>query len=123
MRLTAVLLIFFCACNGGTEDKNVDVLVEPMTPEIFESKKWKVKEGKNYPYRAQMLKDLMENQNLRSFNYREIVSLLGKPDKEDNLHLFYRVHQKSIKFFTLHTKTMVIKFEQDSTVNWIKIHG
>lgn len=107
-------LFLFTACN---ED------IAPAQEAIsFDEEKWKTKEGKDYPFREEMLGDLMENQGLRQLKRDEILELLGEPTRIDTNYVFYRIEQKRIGLFPLHTTTMVIQFAQDSTVNWIKVH-
>jgi hypothetical protein len=59
---------------------------------------------------------------LDSLRKDEILDLLGQPDKIDGNYLFYRIAQQRLGFWPLHTKTLVIKFYEDSTVEWIRIH-
>lgn len=90
---------------------------------LFDDTKWRIKVGPDYPFRNNMVEDLMNNQGLRNLRSDEIVELLGEPDRTDNGHLFYRINQTRVAgLWPLHTKTMVIQLAEDSTVNWIKIH-
>ncbi len=121
--------ISFLACND--EEKitpaEKDVTSEIMASEAkndssFDPQKWQIKEGSNYPYREQMLSNLMNNKEIRALKEEEIIELLGKPDRLDSNYLFYRINEKRLGWLTLHTKTMVVKMHPDSSVNWIKIH-
>ncbi len=88
----------------------------------FDQTKWLTKNDDDYPYRDKMLDDLVSNVTLKGLKYNELVGLLGAPDRKDSSYLFYRVAQQRIGLFPLHTKTLVIKFAKDSTVEWRKIH-
>lgn len=81
-----------------------------------------MQDGKDYPYRKQMLDDLISNQQLKGLKKDSVFHLLGQPDRTDSNYLFYRISQKRIGFFPLQTRTLVIKFTND-TVEWRKIHG
>ena len=76
----------------------------------------------DYPYRNEMLKDLVYNVALKGSKKEEVIDLLGQPDRSDSSYLFYAIAQERIGFFPLHTKTLVIKLTKDSTVEWRKIH-
>ena len=69
-----------------------------------------------------MLKDLMTNHELHGVKKDELVNLLGPPTRTDSSYLFYLIVQERFGFLTLHTKTLVIKLADDSTVTWLKIH-
>jgi thiol-disulfide isomerase/thioredoxin len=87
----------------------------------FDSVKWKVKKGGEYPYRDQMLEDLVTNDSIRSLSQKELIALLGPPKKIDNNHLFYLISEKKA-IITLHTKTLVIKYKDEKELEWMKIH-
>jgi hypothetical protein len=89
----------------------------------FNREKWNMKEDLDYPYRAQMLNDVLYNDTIRSLNKEEILELLGEPDRKSEGHLYYKISQRRIGSWTLHQKSIVIKFENDSTIEWIKTHG
>ncbi|HET8886827.1 MAG TPA: hypothetical protein VFM70_10800 [Salinimicrobium sp.] len=119
-RFIFLIFVIFTACTENPKEKSE--LNTEQTKIVFNEDKWKTKDARDYPYRNEMLHDLMNNQNLRKLNRKEILNLLGDPDRIDNDCLFYRIEQKRLGFLPLHTKTMVIKFENDSTVHWVKIH-
>jgi hypothetical protein len=111
--LPLVLLCFF-SCKPTTKEE------EPVP---FDKVKWRAQVGNDYPYREQMLQDVIANEGLKGLKKVELIELLGQPDRVDSSYLFYRVSQKRIGFFPLNTKTLVIKLASDSTVEWRKIHG
>jgi len=88
----------------------------------FDKTKWARKEGKEYPFRDRMLNEVIYNDTVRLLNKEEIFNLLGKPDRVNDNHLYYMIDQKRIGPWPLHTKTMVIKFSDSNTIEWIKIH-
>ena len=112
-----ILPLLFCfGCMGGGEDKF------EATEVPFNEAKWKTKKGRDYPFRDRMLGDLMSDEKIRELKSNEILNLLGKPARTDSSYLFYMITQKRIGFWPLHTKSLVIKFSEDSTINWMKIH-
>lgn len=80
-----------------------------------------MKEGADYPYRDPMLKAFVYNDTVRNLEIREILDLLGEPDRQTEGYFYYTVSQKRIGSWPLHTKSLVIKFSNDS-IEWIKIH-
>ncbi len=120
MKLTRInvllLLLLFCmACNSYTE--------ESANKEIaFDEQKWKEKKDRDYPYRHAMLDDLIASKKLKGIAKREVMNLLGQPDRTDSSYLFYRVSQKRLGFWPLHTTTLVIKMAGSDSVEWVKIH-
>lgn len=76
----------------------------------------------DYPYRDNMLKDLLAKDTLHRVKKDSLLSLLGSPDRRDSNYLFYMIAQRRLGVLPLHTKTMVIKLTKDSAVEWVKIH-
>lgn len=123
-----ILIISICligsACsdpdrlNGSSPEGGVEQEI------TFNEEKWKTKTGKEYPYRDYMVADLMRSEELRTLKTNEILSKLGEPDyyRDDSSYLYYRIKESRLGFWTLHTKTLVIKLAEDSTITWMKIH-
>ena len=107
------LFCFACSCNNNHQKAGGK----------FEKIKWQVKKDNDYPYRRDMLDDLVQNYTLKGTKKTALIDLLGQPDRTDSNYLFYRISQNRIGFFPLSTKTLVIKLAGDSTVEWRKIHG
>ena len=116
------LFVFCLACNKSGEEKSNNQGSKTKTEIAFDKTKWREKDDKDYPYRNDMLEDLISNQNLKELKMEEVFDLLGEPDRRDGNYLFYRIAQKRINIFPLHTKTLVIKFSEDSSMDWVKIH-
>jgi arylsulfatase A-like enzyme len=95
---------------------------KPANSNQFDKTRWGIKDGKDYPYRDQMLNDLVYNDSVRMLDEQEILDLLGSPDRRTEGHFYYTVAQKRLGSWPLHTKSMVIKFANDNTIEWIKIH-
>jgi hypothetical protein len=112
--LSAIILI--CSCHHN--DKKA------ATEEKFDKAKWAIKNEKTYPYRDKMLKDLIADRRLTGIKRDSILRMLGEPARTDSSYLFYTVAQEFLGKIPvpLHTKSLVIKFAGDSTVQWVKIH-
>ena len=120
--ISFLILCSCLACNREKSEKT-DSLDQKLTTEIsFDKTKWRVKEGSNYPYRDQMLHDIVYNDTVRTLNKQKILELLGEPDKINEGYLYYRITQTRLGTWPLHTKTMVIKLSDDNSIEWIKIH-
>lgn len=96
---------------------------EPQNEISFDTTKWQKKKGLDYPYRLNMLNDLMTSDTLKILKKEEIINLLGQPDRMDKEYLFYRIAQKRVGLFPLTTKTLVIKLANDGTKNKVMTHG
>ncbi len=125
MRVFTVLLFVCClACNNDREDYTVDMKMKPDSEMVFDKAKWKTKDGADYPYRDRMLNDVVYNDTVRALNKDEILDLLGEPSyyRNNKNFLYYRITEKRLGPWPLHTKTMVIKLSEENTIDWIKIH-
>lgn len=107
-----------------TEDPSVvsEKISAAENDSIFSPEKWKIKDGSDHPYRNAMLKDLINDRDFRSLKRKEVLAVLGEPTRIDTNYLFYRIAQKRLGPWPIHTKTMVVKFTEDSLIEWIKIH-
>lgn len=114
--LLICFLPFLCACNND-KDATANTYVK------FDKTKWQLKVGEAYPYRDEMLKDLIDSINLKNISYDSLINILGQPDRVNEGHLYYNLSRKEIGVVTLGTKSFVIKLKPDSTVEWRKIHG
>lgn len=117
MQLKNLFLLFFICLLSCTSKK------QEIKEYTFDRTKWAIYDGSDYPYRKDMLSDLVNNQKIKGLQKDSILYLLGRPDRTDSSYLFYRISQKRIGFFPLRTKTLVIKFTPGGTVEWRKIHG
>ena len=110
---TKILFILFLVCNSSCKSKS-----DQPQPERFDKVKWATMEGNTYPHRNNMLHDLVYVQQLKGLKYGEVITLLGRPNRIDNGHLFYTIEKKYLgnTAAILHTKTLVIKLGKDSTV-------
>ncbi|RYY46295.1 MAG: hypothetical protein EOO06_14780 [Chitinophagaceae bacterium] len=89
----------------------------------FDAGQWKLKVGNDFPHREGMLQDLIDNEKIKGLKEPALLEKLGQPDRTENGHFYYRISQKRIGLLPLSTRTLVIKFGSDSTVEWRKIHG
>jgi hypothetical protein len=123
MRIRYLLTLFLLCCLACNNIKESDKAKSETKNTIeFDRIKWEKKHDKDYPYRDKMLNDLMTNYELQGVKKDSLVKLLGSPDRIDSSYLFYRIAQKRLGFFPLHTTTLVIKLANDSTVKWVRIH-
>jgi hypothetical protein len=118
----AFLFVCFISCSSNREE-NVENEKNTSDSEMtFDKEKWRAKDGKDYLFRDRMLNDIAYNDSVRSQNKIEILDLLGEPDRSNENHLYYLIAETRLGFWPLHTKTLVIKFSDDSTIDWIRIH-
>lgn len=114
----SIIGLFFFACTDTSknESKEKDI--------AFDQSKWKLKEDMDYLYRSNMLNDVIKNEDLRRLKKDELLDVLGQPDyyRDDSSYLYYRISETRLAYWKLHTRTLVIKMSEDSTVTWMKIH-
>lgn len=123
IKLITLLLLLGCiACNTETKNNSDSAEQETVNEIAFDPIQWNVKDGKDYPYREQMLNNTLYNESLRMLKKDEIIDLLGEPDRINEGHLYYTISQKRLGYWPLHTKSMVIKLSADNTIDWIKVH-
>ena len=95
---------------------------QDISEEKFDKIKWAINQDMDYPFRDKMINDLITNYKLHGIKRDSLVNLLGSPDRSDSSYLFYRIAQQRLGLIPLHTKTLVIKLDIDSSVAWRKIH-
>ncbi len=117
MRLLIIFIVILVttSCNKDTSNP------QNQDETYFTSTKWKTKKGDDYPYREKLLDSVVYNDTIRELDKEEIITLLGTPNRTSNNFLYYTISEKRIGFWTLHATTMVIKFVDDDTIEWIKI--
>jgi len=125
IRVIIVLLFICClACNNERKNYSEGISLKPDSEMKFDKAKWKMKDGKDFPYRNKMLNDIVYNDTVRSLNKDEILDLLGEPTyyRSNENFLYYTITQKRLFSWPLHTRSMVIKFSDHNSIEWIKIH-
>lgn len=93
-----------------------------QAPVEFDKSKWKTKENEVYPFRDQLVNQVLYNDTIRTLKKEELIEILGKPDRINDGHLYYLISKKQLGLWTLHAKTLVIKMKDDDSIEWIKIH-
>jgi hypothetical protein len=129
-QLTLIALISFSLSSysmisvAKSEDAKVSSQASMTIEMNFDKEKWQIKEGKDYPYRDAMLNDIVYTDKFRKLNKNEILEVLGEPTyyRDDKNYLHYIITQTRLLSWPLHTKVLVIKISEDSSVEWIKIH-
>ncbi|MCF6133211.1 hypothetical protein [Flavobacterium wongokense] len=120
--LIFIVLISTVACKSNDEE-NAKKDSKTTGRIAFDWKKWQTKEDKDYPYRNDMIDDLIASDTIKKLSKAKILSILGEPDRIDNNYFFYQIDQERIGSWPITTKTLVIKIKNDETVEWVKIHG
>lgn len=115
------ILVLFVGCNSSPENPESNQPPESLTVS-FDPVKWKIQKEGDYPYREEMLDDLVESRQLKNLSIEEVLELLGPPTRTDSSYLFYQVEQTRLFMWPLHTTTLVIKLSGDSSENKVMIH-
>lgn len=106
------LLLVACQNNSKSE--------EPK-PIAFDASKWQEVEEGDYRYRSLMYREVLYHDTIRNSSQAQIKALLGAADRQQDGYWYYRINQEKMGNFPLHTRTLVIKWVQD-TISWIKLH-
>ena len=117
-----LILLSFLSCNKAKESNSDSDNSSLESGMKFDKTKWALKDGRDYPFRELMLEDIVYNDTIRTLDVEEISKLLGDPDRQSEGFFYYTVSQKRIGSWPVHTRSMVIKFTNTSTIEWIKIH-
>lgn len=117
-----ILITFSLSCNTNRAEQSENENISAVYEISFDKEKWRTKEGKDYPFREGMLNEILYTDTVRSLNKYKALDLLGEPDRSNENYLYYMIDQKRLGSWVIHSKTMVIKFTDDITVEWIKIH-
>ncbi len=112
------VLTFITSCDNKKKED-----VSATSHKNFDKVQWQAKEGEAYPYRDELLQNLIDSVNLKNIPYDSIINILGQPDRVNEGHLYYNISRKEMGAVTLGTKSFVIKLKADSTVEWRKVHG
>ena len=123
MQIRFTLVVIFLICLGCNRESVIAVDdLKSTTAVKFDKAKWGTKEDSEYPYREQMLHDIVYNDAMRELAKDEVLELLGEPDRSNKGHLYYMISQKKLGFWPIKTKTLVIKLTEVNSIEWIKIH-
>ena len=117
---TLCICVALSACRKDDADKP-ELDLETVTME-FDEVKWKEKKGLTYPYRDSMLADIVFNDSLRALSKADFINALGEPDRVNGDYLYYTIHRKRLGTWTLRQKSLVVLYEGDSTLVWMKIY-
>lgn len=118
----ALLFVCLTACNDERPEYKVGMKIKPDSKMSFDKSKWMDKDGHDYMYRDHMLNDILYNDSIRSISKDQILDLLGVPDRNKENHLYYRIAEKRLGFWTLHAKYLVVKISEKDTIEWIKVY-
>lgn len=88
----------------------------------FDANLWKLKTKNGYTHREFMVHDVMTRKDIRERSTEEMILLLGIPDRRVDQYLYYTIRETRMGFITLHMKTLVILFNENDEVEWMKLH-
>jgi hypothetical protein len=102
-----LLFIFLTSCSNN---------------EKFDKAKWKEQgDLRIYTYRKSMLNDLTKNYKLKGLSYRQLIDLIGEPEKysdKENDIVYYEIETDySFDIDPVYTKTLQLKLTKDSIVD------
>ncbi len=123
IKLLIIIVFVLClACSSDLKNYEEGMQEKPVSEMAFDKPKWQVKEGRKYPFRDMMVNDVVYSDSIRTLQKPQILSLLGEPDRSNDNYIYYLIKQERLVFWPLHSKFMVVKFNDDSTIEWIRIH-
>jgi hypothetical protein len=108
MRAIIIVLasIFLTSCNSN---------------EKFDKAKWQEQgDLRIYTHRKSMLNDLTKNYKLTGLSYRQLINLIGEPEKDNDQEkdiIYYDIETDyGNDIDPIYTKTLQLKLTKDSTV-------
>lgn len=126
MKHFSVLFLLMLLCISCDQEKEQSASVPEkevnQTTEPFTSAKWKKQQEGEFPFRPLMYKEVLYSDSLRTLSKQDIIQLLGAPSREENNHLYYLVERTRMGTWTVKQKSLVFKFNQQDSVEWIKLH-
>lgn len=117
--VSTVIILFLLILFYNSKSQTSASMEEEIS---FNQEKWRIHNGNTYPYRESMFRDVLYNDTIRTLAEPDILRLLGEPDRRKDNFLYYTISHSGIGAWTLHAKTMVIKFKENDQVDWIKVH-
>lgn len=93
----------------------------------FDSEKWKIeKDLETYPYREEMLNDIIDNNLFIGDNYKTVIDSLGQPEniliKEKNKLYFIIETDYGWDIDPVYTKYLKLTMGNDSTITKVEIY-
>jgi len=93
------------------------------THDNFSTEKWLNGDGLQFPYRDNILDDLIQHHKLKGMTYKEVQHLLGDPDGVDSTGFHYQV----IETFNNmrkhdHIKNLVFYMGKDSIITKYEVY-
>ncbi len=123
MRILILLFLFLSlSCKDNSQETTNATQQAVTKAHLFDASKWKIKKEDAYPYRSQMLDDLVYNVPLKGLAKEELLTLLGSADRTDGDYLFYTIEMDHVMGYPLNSTNLVIKIGVDGKVAWRKIH-
>ncbi len=123
MRILILFLLFLTISCKDNSQESTNLTEQTVAKEhLFDALKWKIKKEDAYPYRSQMLDDLVYNVPLKGLTKEELLTVLGPADRTDGDYLFYTIAMDHVMGYPLNSTNLVIKIGADGKVAWRKIH-
>ena len=116
-----IVLILLFSCSNKPKEESKPIKNKSQT--AFDSKKWKLKLDKDYPWRSLMTDALLYSDTLRVMSKEQVLDVLGQPDRIDNNYLFYTVSESRFVLFVLNQKTLVVVLSEDGSKNKVMLHN
>jgi hypothetical protein len=117
--IALIMLSLMMACNSKKDEPNAEKN-GIQTP--FNSEKWIQKDGRDYPCRNELLNSILYTDTIRNQKKDQVIKLMGPPGRVNEEYFYYTIEQQRLGFWPVHTKTMVIRFSENDSVDWIKVH-
>ena len=91
----------------------------------FDRTQWNLKDDLRFPYREQMLNDLMRNHPLKGMNMDQLTELLGVPEKNvlgSQGEIYYEIRTKyDMDIHPTETKMLVFILDDNRIVTGFKV--
>ena len=114
--LCIVMLLALLSCNN----KGASIQVPDIA---FDAAKWRVRQEGAYPYRRQMVTDVLKNYQMKGASKDSVIRFLGQPDafEEGNLRYDYE-YSKFLGGLGTKIGAVVVALAADSTVKEVRLN-
>jgi hypothetical protein len=87
----------------------------------FTREDWDYGDGLEFPFRNNMVDDLLQNHKLKGLKYQEVIHLLHRPQLSNANEMIYEIEEITKKGKTTYVKKLILSLK-DSVVTDAKIY-
>ena len=103
------------------------ILVSCNSDKKFDKIQWlECSDLGQYPKRNRLVNDLLENHKIKGLSYKQVIDLIGEPEKNitgENNEIHYQILiEYGSDIDPIYTKTLILKLDKDSSITSFKVN-